>query len=110
VPASVAALIAIAITLGIYAPRQRVDQQRGRPSTSAAVAQPLDSTRELLSDGSGDDPSLAFVSDLASAIDLDGAADAGMAPDGSAEHAVTHMSSRELRELERLLQRELGAI
>ena len=57
---------------------------------------------------SGDDPSLVLVAELTSELDLDGAAEAGFAPRGSAEHAVTHMDRGELRELQRLLQQEMG--
>ncbi len=57
---------------------------------------------------SGDDPSLVLVAELTSELDLDGAAEAGFAPRGSAEHAVTHMDGGELRELQRLLQQEMG--
>ena len=57
-----------------------------------------------------DDAPLSLVGDLAAAIDLDAAYDAGMTPDGSGEHAVTHLNSDELRELRRLLQHELGVI
>ena len=48
-----------------------------------------------------------LVADLSAELDLDPAADAGLAPAGSAEHAVTHMNDDELRELQRLLQQEL---
>ena len=54
-----------------------------------------------------DDLSLRVVSDL-SDMDLDAASDAGLASDGSAEHAVVHLTGSELRELRRLLQTELS--
>ena len=49
------------------------------------------------------DPSLVLVAELTSEMDLDGATEAGLAPQGSAEHAVTHMDRAELRELRQLL-------
>ena len=33
---------------------------------------------------------------------------AGLAPRGSAEHAATHMSGKELRELQRILKEEIA--
>jgi hypothetical protein len=55
-----------------------------------------------------DDPSFLVVADLAGPIDLDTAKAAGLAGQGSAEHAVTHLSQDELKELQRLLKQELG--
>jgi hypothetical protein len=51
---------------------------------------------------------LALVADLTDSLGWDAAADAGLAADGSAEHAVTHLSPVELQELERLLKEVLG--
>jgi hypothetical protein len=48
-----------------------------------------------------------LVASLTSAMDLDAASDAGLAPSGAAEHAVTHMLDSELRELQRLLKEEM---
>jgi hypothetical protein len=47
------------------------------------------------------------VASLTDGVDMETAREAGLAPRGSAEHAVTHMSEGELRELGRLLQEEL---
>ena len=55
-----------------------------------------------------DDPSLGLVVDLTDDMDLDAARAAGLTADGSAEHAVTHLNDVELRELQRLLQKELA--
>ena len=55
-----------------------------------------------------DDPSFELVADLTGPIDLDAAKEAGLAEQGSAEHAVTHLSQGELQELHRLLKQELG--
>ena len=55
-----------------------------------------------------DDASLTLVASLSDGVDLETAREAGLAPRGSAEHAVTHMSDGELRELGRLLKEELA--
>jgi hypothetical protein len=57
---------------------------------------------------SGDDESLTLVASLAEHLDLDGAGEAGLAAGGSAEHAVTHLSDDDLRELRRVLKEELA--
>ena len=66
-------------------------------------------SRELLRDSMEDDPSLQLIADLAVDVDWTAAEAASLAPDGSAEHAVSHMSARELKELQRLLRAELGS-
>jgi hypothetical protein len=79
------------------------------PGTSTApIAQ--DASVELLLDSQagGDDTALTLVSELSSDLDFDSAREAGLAPGGSAEHAVTHLNRGELRELRRLLQEELA--
>jgi hypothetical protein len=82
------------------------------PVATVAVSMPrpvqASSTVDLLSDAvAADDPSLALVADLTDSLGWDAAADAGLASDGSAEHAVTHLSPVELQELERLLKEVL---
>jgi hypothetical protein len=72
------------------------------PSFSAAPA------TELLGDVADDDASLTVVASLTDDADLDTVREAGLAPRGSAEHAITHLSDGELRELGRLLQEELA--
>ncbi len=63
---------------------------------------------ELLSDvNPAEDASLTVVASLTDGVDMETAREAGLAPRGSAEHAVTHMSEDELRELGRLLKEEL---
>ena len=63
---------------------------------------------ELLSDvAANDDASLTLVASLTDAVDLDTVREAGLAPAGSAEHAVTHMTDVELRELRRMLKEEM---
>jgi len=83
------------------------------PLATVAVSTPrplsASSTADLLSDAvAADDPSLALVADLTDSLGWDAAADAGLAADGSAEHAITHLSPVELQELEGLLKEVLG--
>jgi hypothetical protein len=66
------------------------------------------STVELFSEAGSDDASLELVADLAAGMDASAADQAMLTPRGSAEHAVTHMTGDELRELERLLREELA--
>jgi len=86
------------------------------PATgSASIATPLPPSvadagtgPELLSDVNPvEDASLSVVASLTDGVDMETAREAGLAPRGSAEHAVTHMSEGELRELGRLLKEEL---
>jgi hypothetical protein len=60
--------------------------------------------------GSSDlaESSLGLVTDMTAGLDWDTANEAGLATDDSAEHAVTHMTNDELRELQRLLKEELA--
>lgn len=98
-----AILIAFVATTRLMAPHAEP------PSTSAFVAAPppapLPSRYTL---GEVTDPSLALVAGLADNMDWEDEHDAGLAPHGSAEHAVTHMSEGELRELRDLLQEEMA--
>jgi hypothetical protein len=106
VPAS--ALVALVVSLGVVS-RQPPPVP---PAATAAALRPSATTTspehgvEPLTDA-GDDPSLTLVGDLTSEMDWDGVAESGLAPDGSADHAVAHLSGDELRELSRLLQRAL---
>ena len=54
------------------------------------------------------DASLMLVASLSDGVDFDAAREAGLAPNDSAEHAITHMNDAELRELRRLLTEELA--
>ena len=63
---------------------------------------------ELLSDVAADDASLTLVASLTDQVDLETAREAGLAPRGSADHAIAHLSDSELRELGRLLREELA--
>jgi hypothetical protein len=76
------------------------------PATTVAEA---GATIELLNDAAPDeDASLTLVASLTADLDLDAAGEAGLAPHGSAEHAVTHMNDDDLRELRRLLKEQLA--
>jgi hypothetical protein len=113
--APVAAVVVVAVAIGLLTPKHpRLED--GQASTS--VARTDDSTSaysapdrsvELLNDPAAvDDPSLSLVGDLTAAMSVDAMAEAGLAADGSADHAVTHLSPDELRMLERLLKRAMG--
>jgi hypothetical protein len=75
-------------------------------AVTVADAAPRD---DLFSDAAADeDASLTLVASLTANLDLEAAGEAGLAQDGSAEHAVTHMNGDDLRELRRLLKEELA--
>jgi hypothetical protein len=98
-----AILVAFVATMRLMAP------DAAPPPQSAFVAAPpapVAPARETLNEVT--DPSLAVVAGLSDTLDWDEARDAGLAPRGSADHAVTHMSERELRELRDLLRQELA--
>lgn len=110
-----AALIVIVVSNSrLMAPDPPAPAQAGSRYAAAAPPPPAASiaeasaTTEVLGDATSDDASLMLVASLTSSLDLDAASDAGLAPSGSAEHAVTHMSEGELRELGRLLKEELA--
>jgi hypothetical protein len=78
-----------------------------------AVAEaPVSTTAETGTDPlvvtADEDVSLTVVASLTDGQDLETVREAGLAPRGSAEHAVAHMNDRELRELRRLLKEELS--
>lgn len=102
-----AVLVAIALNLTVLAP----SPPRRAPSlaSQAPAAGSADPDRDVLSDAASGvhDPSLTLVAALTADMDWDTAHAAGLATRGSAEHAVTHLTDGELRELERLLQEEL---
>jgi hypothetical protein len=74
----------------------------------APVALPVASAELLADPQSAGDTALTLVAELSSDMDLETAREAGLAARGSAEHAVTHLTGSELRELQRLLQEELA--
>ena len=100
-----AAVLAVAVTLNTG--------ETGRviapiPAVLPAPVAPLASV-DLLSDPqAADDTALTLVAELSSDMDFEAAREAGLAARGSAEHAVTHLTGSELRELQRLLQEELA--
>jgi hypothetical protein len=108
---AVAACLLIAIALGsrLLAPAPVVSPPTVvtvSPQVSVADAgSGLELIRDISSD---DDASLTVVASLTDGLDMETVREAGLAPRGSAEHAVTHMSEGELRELGRLLQEELA--
>jgi hypothetical protein len=108
---AVAACLLIAVALGsrVLAPAPVLPPLPSgvtvRPPVAAADASiGPELIRDVTSD---DDASLTVVASLTDGVDMETAREAGLAPRGSAEHAVTHMSEGELRELGRLLQEEL---
>ena len=112
VPIAAGAALAIA-TVIVNLDRGALPPIPTSPESSAASASidggPSPSSRfELLNDAFDDDPSLQLVAELASSLDPADASDAGLAPRGSAEHALAHMTPQELQELHRLLRAELG--
>jgi hypothetical protein len=108
---AVAACLVIAVVFGsrVLAPAPVL-----LPPIGVAVAPPVSVADavggpELIRDvTSDDDASLTVVASMTDGVDMETAREAGLAPRGSAEHAVTHMSEGELRELGRLLQEELA--
>ncbi len=78
------------------------------PPAPAPTVSDAGATIELLNDPASDDVSLTLVASLTADLDLDAAGEAGLAPHGSAEHAVTHMNDDDLRELRRLLKEQLA--
>jgi len=115
-PGAIAPVSAIAVLVLLFAVTFRAPS-RTRPDAPAHVvpaaattaAAPASVSLELLSDALiADDQSLALVADLTESLGWDAAADAGFVSDGSAEHAVTHMSAADLQQLERLLTEEMS--
>ncbi len=99
-------VMAVAVLLIMIAARSLVTVPP--PTAVSPAVSVADAAGEFLNDvASGDDPSLTLVASLTGEVDLDTAREAGLVPPGSAEHAVTHMSESELRELGRLLKEEL---
>jgi hypothetical protein len=112
VPASAVAVasvvIVVALSSRLMAPEPAATF-KGSPfsATPPPIAADINASTEVIGDAASDDPSLMLVASLTSAMDLDAASDAGLAPAGSAEHAVTHLGDDDLRELQRLLEQEL---
>ena len=83
-----------------------------RPSVPPVAEAPVVAAAEAGADPlvvpADEDASLTLVASLTDGQDLETVREAGLAPRGSAEHAVAHMSDGELRELRRLLKEELS--
>ena len=94
-------LLAVAVNLRAPAPAPL-------PAPASAAIAEASVPAELLSDVATDDASLTLVASLTDQVDLETAREAGLAPRGSADHAIAHLSDRELRELGRLLREELA--
>lgn len=113
-PIGAAAAIAVVVTLTL-------DSRVTMPPLPDGPAPIASAARDSRPDTSGpshiellneslvdDDPSLQLVADLTATLDANAAGEAGLAPRGSAEHAIAHLSAAELAELQRLLRQELG--
>jgi hypothetical protein len=101
VVAALALIIVVLATSRIKTP----DNPRTPATTDAGI-------REVWADGvapdAAADASLTLVASLTAGMDLEAVNEAGLAHDDSAEHAVTHMSDGELRELQKLLKEEMA--
>lgn len=106
--ASLVVVVALSSRLMAPQPPAGIDARSAPPPPPPPFITDTNAGTEVLGDAASDDASLMLVASLTSALDLDAAADAGLAPSGSAEHAVTHMSDSELRELGRLLKEALA--
>jgi|SRR5581483_6293487 len=103
--ATAAALLIAFVMVGrLVAP---AEQHAALPVASVAPppAQKLPADTTLAADVT--DPSLGLVADLTQDMGWDAAREAGLAPRGSADHAVTHLTEGELRQLRDLLQEEM---
>ena len=99
-------MLAVAVTLNA---RERGSSVAPLPARApAAVVAPVASVDLLVDPQAADDTALTLVAELSSDMDSRRAREAGLAARGSAEHAVTHLTDAELRELQRLLQEELA--
>jgi hypothetical protein len=114
VPAWAAAVASILLVVSLGSrlmapqPPAAIHAGNAQPLPSPAIVTDASASTDVLEDAASDDASLLLVAGLTSAINLDAAGDAGFAPAGSADHAVTHLDDDELRELQRLLKQELA--
>jgi hypothetical protein len=77
--------------------------------SGTAMSTPQVASGATESEPLSDDPAaLGLVGELTADVDWDTVEGAGLAPDGSADHAVTHLSAGELRELDRILKEALA--
>jgi len=107
-PFAIAATAAVVIALVMVSRLLAPAVQTPAPSVAfRAVPPPAAPSRDTLSPDVTD-PSLSLVADLSQDFGWDEAREAGLAPRGSADHAVTHMSEGELQQLRDLLQEEMA--
>jgi hypothetical protein len=99
----VAAGVLLAVAVNLRAP-----EPAPLPAPPSVAIADANVPAELLSDVAADDASLTLVASLTDQVDLETAREAGLAPRGSADHAIAHLSDSELRELGRLLREELA--
>ena len=100
--ASIAAAVIVLAAVGLWT---NAPARAPRPSATVAVAAARPAGGDLLGDATvAADPSLRLVAELTDDMDWDAAHEAGLATEDSAEHAVTHMSDAELRELRKLIE------
>jgi len=103
--AASAVLVIAVLGVRLIAPHESV----APPSSVVFVAEPPPASAGETLATEVTDPSLALVADLTEDIGWDEARDAGLAPRGSAEYAVTHLSEGELRQLRDLLQEAMAS-
>jgi hypothetical protein len=115
VMAPMTAVAAAALFFAVQTNRVESPTAPDSPSFARASASPDSELSgparvELLNDslGGDDDPSLRLVAGLTASLDADGVGEAGLTSDGSADHAITHLDSIELRELRRLIREEMA--
>src|SRR5262245_14138008 len=107
-PASALAAAAVVLAILFHAPGQVPSSPVDSSPAGEAPAAASNSAPALLGDNAAaEEPSLELVADLSDSFGSD-LADAALAPDGSAEHAVAHLSMSELEQLQRLLQDALA--
>ncbi|HEY7290917.1 MAG TPA: hypothetical protein VH583_13855 [Vicinamibacterales bacterium] len=109
-PRVVVPVAAAAIVLAAFFAVPSLWRSPEPPAPALAIDRPPSPSLvvELLSDSMDDDPSLQLIADLTNDVDWTTDEATTIASRGSAEHAITHMSATDLKELQRLLQQEIG--
>ena len=102
VVAAGAAAVLVVAALGPLRPAS-VSRESISPERAAVAVAPVPAADSLL-----EDDSLSFVADLASNINWDSAADAGLTAHGDADRVLADMDAGERAELRRLLAEALG--
>jgi hypothetical protein len=110
VPAAAALLVAAAVlvTRTVRTPDAPAMVTSAQASMTAVQSATPSAPADLLRDSMDDDPPLQLLADLAVDVDWTAADAVALAPNGSAEHAVSHLDANDLKELQRLLRAELG--